>query len=332
LPRPLIKAPLTTPADEATHPQLPPIRYIKLGRGGAFAPRSLEAGELHFSHRHVPHELALSGDKKAIAAHLAAQGQAKGKASSYAREVMDFYNLGPETIWFTFFNGQLWWAHAEPEVIWLGEQTDKGEKPPGLRYRRTRGPWCNNDELGRPLKMDELSSLLTKVAAFRQTICTLDPEAEHYFREKLEGDDDPYIDIARNAERKMAGAAERFLTRLHWTDLEILADLLLSRSGWLRVSTLGGTMKDADLVVEQVATREVAMVQVKASASQSVVDDYIGRLDRAARYSRLIFVCGSPDGGLSARGRHDVTIWSGSMLAEMAVRQGLMDFLIARQR
>ena len=39
------------------------VRYIKLGKGGRWEKVSLERGELHFGHRNVPHELALTGDR-----------------------------------------------------------------------------------------------------------------------------------------------------------------------------------------------------------------------------------------------------------------------------
>jgi hypothetical protein len=45
----------------------------------------------------------------------------------------------------------------------------------------------------------------------------------------------------------------------------------LARGGWHRVPALSGTVKDADLNVEQSVTQETALVQVKSAASQSLL-------------------------------------------------------------
>ena len=69
----------------------------------------------------------------------------------------------------------------------------------------------------------------------------------------------------------MVAAAEQLIAGLHWADFETLVDVILARGGWHRVSALGGTMKDADLIVEQSVTQETALVQVKSAASQSLL-------------------------------------------------------------
>jgi hypothetical protein len=91
----------------------PPARYIKLGPGDAWARRSLDRGEMH---REVSHELALTGDRDAIAARFVALGRTQGKARDFAREILDFYTLGADTLWITFVDGRLWWARSEPGV------------------------------------------------------------------------------------------------------------------------------------------------------------------------------------------------------------------------
>jgi hypothetical protein len=208
-----------------------PARYIKLGRGNAFAPRSLEAGEIHFGHHRVPHDLALKGDKDAIIRHHVDLGRSPGKAADFAREILDFYRLGPEALWFTFFDGHLWWAHVEPEVVWLGESASSDEKPHGARIRRTIGRWRNVDLKGRPLLISALSTKLTKVAAYRQTLCSLEPEAARYLQRKLAGEDEPVVQAALEAKSAMVAAAEQLIAGLHWADFETLVDVILARGG-----------------------------------------------------------------------------------------------------
>lgn len=300
-----------------------PLRYIKLGPGGMWAEPALRLGEIYLDHREVPHELAMSGDREAIVAHLVGLGRSPGKAKDFAREIMDFHTLPQETIWITFEHGGLLWAQAAAEVEWIGTGTERG-----TRCRRTLVPWRDTDLKGAPLLRDHLSTRLTKVAAYRQTLCAI--EAEDYLRRKLIGEELPVITRAMEARRMALASAQELITQLHWADFETLVDLLLSRGGWHRTSALGGTMKDADLIVEHPVTGESVLVQVKSKASQSVLDDYIGRLDANPGFSRLIFVCHTPQGLLNSKDRPDITLWSGEALAAAAMRNGLLDWLIAR--
>ncbi|WP_375459501.1 restriction endonuclease [uncultured Enterovirga sp.] len=301
----------------------PPVRYIKLGPGGRWAKRSLSAGEIHFGHSSVPHKLAASGNREALVTVLVERGRTAGKASDFAREITDFYQLGPETIWITIEAGQLWWARAETEVIPIEETENNGG-----RYRRTIGGWRNTDALGRPLLLETLSTKLTKVGAYRQTLCAV--EASDYLLRKLAGEAEPVIEAALKARTALVASAENLIAGLHWADFETMVDLIFARGGWHRVSALGGTMKDADLVVEQAVTGETALVQVKSVASQRVLDDYVARFDANPAWSRMFFVCHSPRGDLSPKDRTEVAVWARKTLAETAIRNGLFDWLVER--
>ena len=100
--------------------------------------------------------------------------------------------------------------------------------------------------------------------------------------------------------------------------------------GWQRISRVGGTQADTDLVVEQPTTGETAFVQVKSKATQAVLDDYIGRFHRRKTYDRLFFICHSPAGTLSVNDTAGVHIWAGDRLADAAVKAGLFDWLTER--
>jgi hypothetical protein len=125
-------------------------------------------------------------------------------------------------------------------------------------------------------------------------------------------------------------AAGEMIAGLHWADFETLADLIFSRAGWQRISRLGGTMKDVDLILRDPTTDETAFVQVKSRAGQSVLDDYIERFDSSGAYDRMFFVCHSPRGKLSAGERREMHVWAGERLADAAVKAGLYDWLMEK--
>jgi restriction endonuclease len=301
------------------------VRYIKLGRGGQWESVSLDRGELHFGHGRVPHELGLGGDRKKIKELRIAQGRRNQAAADDAREVVDFYSLGSDCLWITFARNHLWWTYCAPEVIWIGGDA----LAMGERFRKCIGGWSNTDINGVPIRMDSLSTKLTKVANYRRTLCAV--EAEEYLLERINGKIKPGVEKSNQARDAALEVLTKAIPSLHWADFETLADLIFARSGWHRISPIGGSQKTVDLVVEHPVIDERAAVQVKSTATQHVLDNFVDAADQIGKYDRLFFVCHSPKGALAAPvGRKDVHLWSGRELARTAMRVGLLDWVIEK--
>jgi hypothetical protein len=301
------------------------VRYIKLGRGGAWEGPSLDNGELHFGYRHTDHDLALAGDLGKIKDFLMNLGRPAQAASREAREVLDFYELGADCLWVTFARDHLWWTFAEPEVIWLGGDG----RSHGERMRKSIGGWRNTDVNGMPLRMDSLSTRLTKVSSYRRTICRV--EAADYLLRKINGLEEPIVNRGATLRKALSEVLQEAITSLHWHDFQTLVDIMFARSGWHRTSVLGGHQKTVDLEVEQVMTGEIAAVQVKSTATQKTLDDYIKRIDESGRFSRFFFVCHSPAGELKPPAdRDDVLVWGGKELASSIIRIGLQDWVLEK--
>jgi Holliday junction resolvase-like predicted endonuclease len=64
---------------------------------------------------------------------------------------------------------------------------------------------------------------------------------------------------------------------LRWKDFEQLVEHILDRTGWKRISTLGGNREGIDIEVENLTAEEIAFVQVKSRATQAVLDEYVRR-------------------------------------------------------
>jgi hypothetical protein len=301
------------------------VRYIKLGRGGSWEDAALSRGELHFGYGKANHELALEGDMEKIKQHLIDLGRGAQAAARDAREVADFYELGADCLWITFARDHLWWTFADPKVVWIKtDQNDTGE-----RMRKTIGGWRNTDVNGVPLRTDSLSTRLTKVGAYRRTICAV--EAQDYLLRRINGVEEPIIVKSAAARNTMIDVLTESLASLHWKDFETLIDIIFARSGWHRVSALGGTQKTVDLEIEQAATNEAAAVQVKSAANQKTLDEYVQRVDDAERFDRFFFVCHSPKGDITApAGREDVHVWAGRALAAIVLKMGLLDWVLEK--
>ena len=300
------------------------IRYIKLGQEGRWAPISLAQGELHFGYRTIPHELCLKGEWEAVAQILVKEGRSIGKAHDGVREIRDFYALGWDCLWITFVDGHLHWAIADTEVTWHGPE----EEGRGARSRKTVDGWHNANVAGEPLRIDRLSTRLTQLAAYRQTICKV--KAGDYLLRRINAIEEPVVARAREARSTMTSIASDMIAGLHWADFETLVDLMFARMGWQRVSRVGENITDVDIVLQQPATGEVAFVQVKSKANQAVLDDYLGRFERSGLYDRFFFVCHTLQKSVLPRETDRVHVWTGDRLADAAVNAGLFDWLLER--
>lgn len=300
-------------------------RYIKLGAGNRWFRSCVEHNRIELGHRPIGHELALAGDWDTIVRRYTEElGRSPAKAKDFVREARDFYTLGSDCLWITFVDGCLWWALSEPSVTWLGGD---GESH-GIRARPTIGPWSNTNTHGELLRQIDLSTRLTQVAAYRQTLCGV--QDEDYLVRKINGEVEPIVSQAKAAEAALIEIAKDIIAGLHWRDFELLVDLIFAHSGWRRISEVGGSLKDIDLAIEQPATGERAFVQVKSRADNTVFRDYLERFRTDPSYDRMFFVCHSPKGFLEPEVGNDVSVWSGPQLAQMTVKAGLFDWVVKR--
>jgi len=300
------------------------VRYIKLGQSGRWEKISFERGELHFGHGKISHEMALAGDRNQIKQLQISHGRDVRAAVDDAREVLDFYQLGLDCLWITFARDHLWWTFAAPEVIWLGPGAGHGE-----RVRKCIDGWRNTDVNNAPLRISLLSTKLTRVASYRRSICAVDEN--EYLMRRINGIEEPLVLKDNQAREALLEVIMEAVASLHWADFETLVDVMFARSGWHRASAIGGTQKLVDLVLEHPTTGERSAVQVKSSASQRTLDNFIMQADQAGTFDRLFFICHSPTGSLAAPDdRRDVHVWSGIGLARIALRLGLNDWIIER--
>lgn len=303
------------------------IRYIKLGAGGRWED-VLDQSRLAWGTESDRHVLELSSDWTAVTQAYVSQGRLPATATGYTNEARAFFDGDPAAMWVTFARGRMWWAFAEPEVLALG-----GDAGTGAYYRRVRGQWSDCDVGGTMLDIDRLSTRLTQLQGYQRTICGLSVDQADLCRRYVNASPDP-IQVAMAAARsELKHQLQALIQRLSWRDFEQLIDLSLARTGWIRVSALGGTMKDVDLVVEQSFTRERMSVQIKSKADQRVIDEYALRLDTRPVGERIMLICHSPSGTLVAppsNNQRKLELMLDQKIADLSISAGLIDWIVAR--
>lgn len=117
---------------------------------------------------------------------------------------------------------------------------------------------------GAPLLARALSTRLTSISRYQSTVCNV--RERGYLLDRLNGREEPLIAEAEALRTELHGLTQRLISTLHHRDFEIMVDLIFQASGWRRVSVLGESEADADLLPEQIATGERAFVQVKSKS------------------------------------------------------------------
>ncbi|TCQ01042.1 restriction endonuclease [Sphingomonas sp. PP-F2F-A104-K0414] len=304
------------------------IRFIKLGAGGRWE-GALDRGRLEWGTKDDRHVAGLTGDWAAVSQAYIAQGRIQSTATGYTNEARAFFDGDSDAMWITFARGRMWWCLANPEVHVAAD----GNGIDAAYYRATRGGWSDRDIDGRVLDFERLSTRLSQLQGYQRTICSLREDQEALCRRYINATTDPVQAAVAAARLELRLHLQALIQQLTWHDFEQLIDLALARTGWVRMSSLGGTMKDVDLVVEQSFTRERMAVQIKSSANQQVVDDYARRLDERNAGERIMLICHSPAGTLvvpPSTGSRRLELVQGSEVADLAINAGLVDWTIAR--
>lgn len=302
------------------------VRYVKNGRGGQWWQAARANHQIHLGWKSVPHELLLTPDFPKIKQVLKAEFGTRQGATQDFNALCDLLDAPSKHIWMTFQDGSMWWCTALDGAIVNpnGESLEKGNF-----WLACNRPWSNQSLKGRLLAISDLPGSVTRTAGFKATVCT--PKAWQAVLRIIRDERDPDATRAANARSDYQQAVLTMVKRLSPKDFEQLIDHILARTGWARISTLGKTREGIDVEVENLAVGEIAFVQVKSSANQRVLNDYIERFkQRREFYARMIFAVHSPTGKLTPPTDHAVQVWTGDRLAHLVVRLGLGEWVETR--
>lgn len=302
------------------------VRYVKNGRGGQWWRASKDRNQIHLGWKTIPKQLLLKPDFQKLRQAITNQYGKKRGATQDFNAVHDLLDTPSQHVWITFQDGYMWWCTARDgaTVNPSGESVNEGNF-----WLSCNRPWSNRSLNGRLLAIPELPGSVTTTAGFQSTVCT--PRAWRTVLRIIRDEKDPDATRVANARSEYQDAVLAMVKRLSWKDFEQLIDHILTRTGWARISTLGKTREGIDIEAENLAAGEIAFVQVKSSANQKVLDDYVSRFrDRRELYARMIFAVHSPSGSLDPPDDMPVQVWTGQHISGLVVRLGLGEWVETR--
>lgn len=301
------------------------VRYVKNGEGGRWWAAAKARSEIHLGWRSVPHALLRTGDLAAIKTLIQGQYGGKSGATQDFNMLQALLDHPSKHVWVTFEEGCMWWCTVRDEI----ETNEDGEVGAGHFWLGCDQPWSNRSAGGRHLAIANLPGVITTTAGFRGTVC--EPRGWQAVLRIIHDEQDEDAAAAEQARRTYETAVGKLVARLGEKDFELLIDLILARTGWVRLAKLGGATEGIDIEAENVAVNEIAFVQVKSVAGQDVLDDYVSRfMERRERYHRMIFAVHSSNGVLTPPAGQPIQVWTGEWIAKLVVQLGLGDWAATR--
>jgi len=302
------------------------VRYVKNGRRSRWWHAAQANGQIHLGWKSIPNEILLKADFSAIEQVLKVQYGSRPGATQDCNALRDLLDAPSQHLWVTFEDGFLWWCTVHDGITANpnGETVEEGHF-----WLKCDRHWSNTSVNGKLLAMSDLLGTITATAGFRATVCT--PRGWHSILRLIKDETDEDARKAAELRHEYELAVNNVVKRLPPKDFEHLIDLILARTGWDRISNLGKTQEGIDLEAENPTAAEIAFVQVKSTANQKVLDDYVERFSkRRERYARMIFAVHSPSGKLTVPSGIPVQLWTGERVSELVVRLGLGKWVESR--
>src|SRR5439155_15456845 len=104
----------------------------------------------------------------------------------------------------------------------------------GASMRRVIDRWRNTDVNGNRLRLDSMTTKITKLASFQETIC--EPSGAGDLLNRLRAIQSDANVWAVRSHEELILAVGNVLDQLHQNDFELLIELIFSSSGWKRIS------------------------------------------------------------------------------------------------
>ncbi|MBS5162271.1 MAG: restriction endonuclease [Haemophilus parainfluenzae] len=310
------------------------IRFIKLGVNGCWEEKSItEEHVIRLGYEFKPetnmHEECLN-DRWDKCREYCIEHWSKnsGAVTRHVNQIRDFYTLDENTLWITFYGRKLYWAFCDSTVHLDEDQT---------RWRKVKsngGTWSCLDRNGKELTIDNLDGRVTKVQAYRGTICGV--EMEDYLIRRINGEVIEEITEAENSYDTLINSVEKLIKGLWWSDFELLTDLVFSKLGWQRYSVLGKTEKGIDLDLYSPSTQKRVFVQIKSYTDRKQLDEYVSKFQSEYKnygYSEMYYVYHSGLENIDEKQYQDkeVKLINSRKMAELVISAGLVKWLIKKR-
>ncbi|MDA8004712.1 MAG: hypothetical protein MPK06_01825 [Alphaproteobacteria bacterium] len=203
------------------------VFYINLGLGSYLANRCIKNGCMMIGFPEHPHD------------------EIKNLDAMPSSTLEKFYRNN-DALWVTYWNMRLWWTFVEKGAEVDAENA--GHPVRELKERKVVG-WRDKSLDGEVLYLHRLGYM----PRYGRTICEVSGNAG-YLKDVICGTG------AREGEKCL-------ISRLDENQIEWFTEKLFCEMGWERISPVGGTQKNIDLIMEHKENHSLAFIQVKSKGT-----------------------------------------------------------------
>ena len=203
------------------------IFYINLGLGSYLANRCIKEGHMMVGFPDEPHDTIKN-------------------AASITNTMLSRFYRDNDALWVTYWNMRLWWTFVEEGAEVDAENA--GHPVRELKKRKVVG-WRDKSLDGEVLYLHRLGYM----PRYGRTICEVSGNAG-YLKDVICGTG------AREGEKCL-------ISRLDENQIEWFTEKLFCEMGWERISPVGGTQKNIDLIMEHKENHSLAFIQVKSKGT-----------------------------------------------------------------
>lgn len=310
------------------------VRYVKNGEGGKWWQAAKDNNQIHAGWSNIPADLLQQSDLNRIRQLIDkdfADRQKRNGATQDFNALCTLLDRPSQHVWVTFQDNSMWWCTVRDGVV-INKDVKSGSK--GHFWLCCDRPWRNKSIDGnRHLAISTLPGVVTQTSGHQATICM--PTAWEAILRIIRGEKNPHVAAAQEARSIYCSKISDVIKDLRWQDFESLMDMILARTGWARISSqglrdqsTGGVREGTDIDAENIASGDVALVQIKSSATQSDLNDYTERFKkRREYYTRMIFAVHTPKVELKPEKGLPIQIWTGAKISDLVVHLGLGEWV-----
>ena len=294
--------------------------YIKLGTEGQWEESSINEGKVRIGWVEQSLEDINARDWDKIREQLEKEISDKGAVTRDLNALKKIVLTTPDDIWITFYSSHLWWCRID---------SGKFKKDKTSKFRLLSENWSCKDSASNPIIISNISGKLSKIQGFRGTICDV-KETECLKRLLSNQPSNEFVQI-EDKKINLTREVSESIRLLHWSDFETLIDILFTRAGWQRISSVGKTQKFIDMEYREPVTEKLYQVQVKSSSGLREYLDYASKFSKEG-FEKLYYVVHSPDKKLSASSQDHpgVELLMADRIAEMVIDLGALGWLMEK--
>lgn len=262
------------------------------------------------------------------------------KINDTMRQIKSFFEDKGDTLWITTANRTIYFGFSNGEQAFLKEINGNQET-----YKSMQFGWTNKDKSRKELNISGLNGGITKTLAYQSTICKFDEKYAKLLVNRILNIPSEVKEETAKKHKALVDATETLIKQFQPKDLELLVELIISRSGLKRIGAAGKSEEFIDSGFEHPMTGDVYIVQVKSKTIKKEFKDYIDAYDNyfannqkckfiyAFHTAELAKFQSEIDSWKSKSSEEEnrlkeIILWDSRKLARLSVDNGLADWVI----